>query len=163
VNGFVENLSTRLGTTSTCNAIADLHTSQITRVHAKSSQSAFTSRFLVTDLNNGDSSDSLVTLLPSNTSQLVIPLNYSAMFSQPPLQKSAQLIAPTVLVIISRRGPRRKHRSSIVAFVSVAAGTCLPSCFPETGCVTPFIKNMLPYRRALFRDRYTATGLHTTL
>jgi hypothetical protein len=38
----------------------------------------------------------------------------------------------------------RKHRSSNVAFVSVAAGTCLPSCCPETGCVTLFINNLLP-------------------
>jgi hypothetical protein len=65
VNGFVENLYTRLGTTITCNDIADLHTLPITRAHAKSCQSAFTSRFLVTDLTNGDSSDSLVTQFPS--------------------------------------------------------------------------------------------------
>jgi hypothetical protein len=51
--------------TSTYNAIADLHVLQLTRAHAKSSQSAFTSRFLVTDTNNGDSSASVVTLLPA--------------------------------------------------------------------------------------------------
>jgi hypothetical protein len=34
--------------------ITDLHTLQISRAHAKS-QSAFSSRFLVTVLNNGDS------------------------------------------------------------------------------------------------------------
>jgi hypothetical protein len=45
------------------NAIADLHTLQIT--HAKSSQSAFTSRFLVTDVNNGDSLASRAQVLPS--------------------------------------------------------------------------------------------------
>jgi hypothetical protein len=43
---------TRLGTTNSYNSIADLHDLQITRAHAKSSQSGFTSRFLVTDLNN---------------------------------------------------------------------------------------------------------------
>jgi hypothetical protein len=26
----------------------------------------------------------------------------------------------------------RKHRSTVFAFLSVAAGTCLPSCCPET-------------------------------
>jgi hypothetical protein len=36
------------------NAIANLHTLQIARAHAKSCQSAFTSRFLVKNLNNGD-------------------------------------------------------------------------------------------------------------
>jgi hypothetical protein len=54
MNRFIDHLYTRLGTTSTYNAVADLHTLQISRAHAKSSQSAFTSRFLVTDLNNGD-------------------------------------------------------------------------------------------------------------
>jgi hypothetical protein len=45
--------------------IADLRTLQITTVHAKSSQSAFTSYFLVTDLNNGDPSAPVFTLLLS--------------------------------------------------------------------------------------------------
>jgi hypothetical protein len=47
------------------NGIADLHTLQITRSHAKSCQSAFTGRFLVADLNNGDSSASVLTSLRS--------------------------------------------------------------------------------------------------
>jgi hypothetical protein len=34
-------------------------------LHDKSSQSVFTSRFLVTNLNNGDSSASMVMLLPA--------------------------------------------------------------------------------------------------
>jgi hypothetical protein len=38
-------------------------------------------------------------------------------------------------VITSRHEPRRKHSSSIVAFVSVAARTCLPSPCPETAVV----------------------------
>jgi hypothetical protein len=65
MNGFIDNLYTRLGTTSIYNDIADLHTLQITRAHVKFSQSAFTSRFLVTDLNNVDSSASAVTPLPA--------------------------------------------------------------------------------------------------
>jgi hypothetical protein len=65
VNGFIDHLYTRLGTTSNCNAIADLPTLQITRAHAKSSQSTCTGRFLVTDLSSGDSSASVVTLLPA--------------------------------------------------------------------------------------------------
>jgi hypothetical protein len=63
VNEFIDHLYTRLGTTSTYNAIADLHPLQITIAHAKSSQSAFTSRFLVTDLNDRDSSASVLTSL----------------------------------------------------------------------------------------------------
>jgi hypothetical protein len=58
-------LYTQLGATSNYNAIADLHTLQITTAQATSSQSVFTSRFLVTDLNNGDSSASVFTPLPA--------------------------------------------------------------------------------------------------
>jgi dolichol kinase len=43
----------------------------------------------------------------------------------------------TVLLITSRHGPHRKHRSSIVALVSVAAETCLPNRCLETSCLTP--------------------------
>jgi hypothetical protein len=46
-------------------AIAGLHNLQITRAHAKSSQSTFTSLFLVRDINDGDSSASVVTRFPA--------------------------------------------------------------------------------------------------
>jgi hypothetical protein len=62
---FIDHLYTWLRTTSTHNAIADIYILQITREHTKPSQSAFTSRFLVMDLNNGDSSASVVTPLPA--------------------------------------------------------------------------------------------------
>jgi hypothetical protein len=65
VNTFIGHLYTLLGTTCNCNAIAKLSTLQITRAHAKSSQFAFTSRFLVTDLNNENSSASVLTSLLS--------------------------------------------------------------------------------------------------
>jgi hypothetical protein len=63
VTRFIEHLYTQLVTTCNYSAIVNLHTSQITRAHAKSSQSAFNSRFLVTGLNNGDSSASVLTSL----------------------------------------------------------------------------------------------------
>jgi hypothetical protein len=56
VIGFIAHFNTLLVTTLDYNAIADLHTLQTTVVHAKSFQSAFTSRFLITDLNSGNSS-----------------------------------------------------------------------------------------------------------
>jgi hypothetical protein len=65
VTGFIEHLYTQLVTTSTYTAITSLHTLQITKAQAKSSQSAFTSCFLVTDLNNGDYSASVLMLLPA--------------------------------------------------------------------------------------------------
>jgi hypothetical protein len=118
VNGFIYYLHTRLGTTSTYNAIADLHTLQITATPAKPFPDSciFTSHSLATASINGDSS----------ASRAEVPS------SQPPLQNSTEFIALTFLVITSRHVPQRKHRSPTVAFVSVDAGTCLPSCCPET-------------------------------
>jgi hypothetical protein len=52
-------------TTSNHNVIANLHTLQIPTAHAKLSHSAFTSRFLVTVLNNWDSSASVLASLLS--------------------------------------------------------------------------------------------------
>jgi hypothetical protein len=92
-NGFIDHLYTRLGTTriSTYKAIAGLHTLQITRAHAKSSQSPFSSHFLATDVNNGDSSASVLTSLPlTSTHKLNCQYNYSAISSQPPLQNSTE-------------------------------------------------------------------------
>jgi hypothetical protein len=75
----------------------------------------------------------------ANTPQLVILLNYIC--SQPPLQISTEIIALTVLVITFRRGPHRKHRSSIIACVFVATGTCSPSRCPETVAVySPYLE-----------------------
>jgi hypothetical protein len=66
VNGFNDYLYTRLGTTSNYSDIADLHTLQISTAHAKpQSFIVFPSRCLVTDLNNGDSSASVLTPLPA--------------------------------------------------------------------------------------------------
>jgi hypothetical protein len=46
--------------TSNCNIIAKLHILHITTAHATPTQSAFTSRFPVTHLNNGDTSTSVL-------------------------------------------------------------------------------------------------------
>jgi hypothetical protein len=60
VTRFIGYLYTQHVTTSNDDAIAKPHTLQITEAHAKSSQFTFTSRFLVTDLNKGDSSASVL-------------------------------------------------------------------------------------------------------
>jgi hypothetical protein len=52
--------------TSNYTAIANLHILQITGAHAKPFQSAFTGRFTVTDLKNGDSSATVLKLLLSD-------------------------------------------------------------------------------------------------
>jgi hypothetical protein len=66
VTGFFEHLYMQLITASNYSAIANVHTLYITSAHTKSSQSAFTSCFLVMDLNNGDSSASVLTSLPTS-------------------------------------------------------------------------------------------------
>jgi hypothetical protein len=57
--GFTDYL--QIVTTSNYNTITNQDTLQITTAHAKPSQPASTSRFHVTDLNNGDSSASVLT------------------------------------------------------------------------------------------------------
>jgi hypothetical protein len=49
---FIDHL--QIVTKSNYSAIANLHSLQISKAPAKSSQSTFTIRLLVTDLNNGD-------------------------------------------------------------------------------------------------------------
>jgi hypothetical protein len=122
---------------STLWLISTLHKS----LHAKYSSacSVFTSRCLVTALNSGDSSASVL------SSSLSSDWTVNWIIAPPLLNLPwrTQLIALTVLVIISLHGPRRKRRSTIVVCVLVAAGTFLPSFCPKTVCITPLIKNPL--------------------
>jgi hypothetical protein len=60
--GFTDHL--QIVSTINYSASAYLYTLHVSRAQAKSSQSAFTSRFLVTDLNNGDFLASVLTSLP---------------------------------------------------------------------------------------------------
>jgi hypothetical protein len=62
--------------------------------------------------NSGDSSASRAQVLSSKS----------------PVQNSSELCP---LLMTPRHGPQRKRRTSIVAFVSVAAGKCPLSCCPE--------------------------------
>jgi hypothetical protein len=60
-----DHFNTPLVTISNYSAIANLHILQIVTAHFEPSQAAVTSSFPVTDLNNGDSSVSVLTsLLP---------------------------------------------------------------------------------------------------
>jgi hypothetical protein len=58
--------------------------------------------------------------LPPTTRRVTVQL------FEPASTRVTDLLLQTVLLITFRHGPHRKHRSSI-AFVFVAAGTCLPS------------------------------------
>jgi hypothetical protein len=77
-------LYTRLGTTSSYSTVADLHNLQITTAPVKPFLRCciFTSCSLATASNSGNSSVSVLTsLLPGDIRQL----NYSGIYSQPPL------------------------------------------------------------------------------
>jgi hypothetical protein len=66
-NFLVIRFIDHLQNVTTCNysAITDVHNLEIPPAHSKPSQSAFTSRFPVTDLNSGDSLASVLTSLLS--------------------------------------------------------------------------------------------------
>jgi hypothetical protein len=55
--GFIDHI--QIVTTSSYNTITNFHNLQLTTAHAKCSQSAFTSCFPVTDINNKDFSASV--------------------------------------------------------------------------------------------------------
>jgi hypothetical protein len=123
---------TRLGTTRNYSVIADIHSLQIIRVHPFTDCCVFISRSLATSSNSGDSSAS----------------HAQVVNSQPPVQNSTEFIAPTVVVITSRYRPHRKHHAHVIDCVSVAAGTCLPSCCPETAGARNHIENIVLLLRA---------------
>jgi hypothetical protein len=79
VNGFIGHLHISVGTSSKYSAIVDLYTLQITIAHTESSPACnvFNSRFLVTDVNNGDSSSSRAQVLPVLGSNLGRDTSYN--------------------------------------------------------------------------------------
>jgi hypothetical protein len=69
--GFIDHLQVVTTSDYEHNTIASFHTLQITAAQAKSFQSAFISRFLVTDFKNGDS-----TTAPTKSSLHRLPYNW---------------------------------------------------------------------------------------
>jgi hypothetical protein len=137
IGGLIDRLCTPLGTTSTYKAIADFHTSQINIAPVKLFPvcCVLTRRSLATASISGDSSASRAQVFlsqPPVQNSCQFSTNYSAISSQPPLQSSTELVAPTLLFITARDGWRRQHPVSRVACVTVAAATWSPSRCPET-------------------------------
>jgi hypothetical protein len=66
------------------------------------------------------------------------------------------LVVPVVFFITPRHGPRRQHHSSLYAYANRFRGNVFAS--PSNGLHKPFIKNLLPQQRTLFRDSYPARG-----
>jgi hypothetical protein len=84
------------------------------------------------------------------------------------LQPTANLLLQTVLLVTSWHGTHRKHRSSVVTLVSIAAETWLLNCCLETGCITPFlycvcVLRVLPINGCCLESNFLATGLCTTV
>jgi hypothetical protein len=106
VIGFIDYL--QIVTASNYNTIASLHTLQITAVHAKPSQSASTSRFQVSDLNNGESSALVLTSLLSGeypTTTLLLQLTKSqagGISHQPPSLRVTDWLTTDSLLNLSR-------------------------------------------------------------
>jgi hypothetical protein len=115
--------------TNNYNPIANLHTLQFTTLHAVF-QSAFTSRFPVTELNNGDS-----TTAPTKPSIRILPYKW--------------LNSKLVQVIISRLGPRRKHRYFCTTIVSLGRHL-FEKALHNNGYVYLFFKNLVYSRECCF-------------
>jgi hypothetical protein len=134
-------------------------------LHAKYSPacSAF-SRCLVTALNNGDSSASVLTPLLFGEYQANWTFNWTvapSLLSLPcRTQLSTDWVAPIIFLVTPLHGPDKKNTvsnsNSIVACVLVAAETSLQIHCLETGCITLlFIR--------LFRLHCIATSVHATM
>jgi hypothetical protein len=142
--GFIDRFTTRLETTSNYSAIAKVHTLQITTAHAKSFPACcvFTSRFLATASKRGDSSASALTSLLPGSQLWTNCCN---------CQLSSDSLTESYLT--SRHGPCRKHRSFLYSIVS--PGMCLfAKALPSNGCVSHFIKNLLPHQRVYSLQYY---------
>jgi hypothetical protein len=115
MNGCIDHLYTRLGTTSNYRAITNLHNTQITTTPTKFLQPlcspAFPWQRLLT-----------VEFLQLHALRYCL----HSLSCRTAYQLTTDLVAPTVK-ITPRHGPHREHHS-IVACVFVAVGTCLPSC-----------------------------------
>jgi hypothetical protein len=119
VTRFIDHFNKQVVTTGIYNAIVNLHILQINTAHAIPSQTDFTSRFPVTNLNNGYSSASVLTSFLSGeyaTSELLLQLtNSQAGCRHTPTSSSSQTdlqLSTSKLVsgVTSLHGLRRKHR-----------------------------------------------------
>jgi hypothetical protein len=72
------------------------------------------------------------------------------------------IFAPVFLLMTSRHGPRRKHRSLLYFIHFVVVGLFAKELFSD-GCVYPLIKNLLPNRGCCFLICFGVTGLHTAV
>jgi hypothetical protein len=144
VNGIVDHLHhSELQVITALSLISTLYKSSQHMLSLFPACCAFNSRSLATASTVEIPQHPALTSLLSGeypTTELLSTVNYSDISSQPSLQNSTELTAPTVLVITSRHGPHIKHSSSIVAFVFIAAGKCLLShCVEKGRCLFTYL------------------------
>jgi hypothetical protein len=147
VNEFIENLYTPLETTSNYSGFVYLHTLKITAARAKPFPACCLHQ---PSPNNGFwqwrffSFPRLSTLVTAACAELLSAVNLTtapSLFSLPcrnqlNCQLSTDWIAPIAFFITPWRRLHRKNLSSIVAFVFVSSGPCLPShCSETTVCL----------------------------
>jgi hypothetical protein len=158
VNGFIENLYTRLGTISNYSANGNLHNSKSLQHSLSLFQPAVSSPAV-----------SWQWLLTVEILQL-----HALRFSLHSLHAELNSTWLCPLLITYQQGPHRKHRSSIIAFVSVAAGTCLRSRCPETAAsrttentvlllLLAYMLRALPSNDRCLQSHRLTTGLYSTL
>jgi hypothetical protein len=135
-NGFIDHVYTRIGTTSSYSATAYLHNSQITTASARPFQAfcVFISSSLTTASNSRDSSASRAHSLRYRT-HLSTDSNW-LLTGSPQLSSLQPLCMDRVENIVS-------NSNSIVVFLFVAAGTCLPTSCLDRGCITPLFIRIL--------------------
>jgi hypothetical protein len=121
--------------------VADLNTLQITTAYAKPSQSAFISHFAETDLNDEDSSASVLTSLLSG---------------EHPTAKLNSILVP---LITRQHEPCKKHHLQqllVVVRGLVATGTHLfVKVLLSNSCIYLLIKNLLPSSGCCFMVCFT--------
>jgi hypothetical protein len=151
VNGFIDHLYTRLGTTSNYSRNANFHILRITTCQPSSVCGVFTSRCLVTALSSRDSSTSVLTSLLSDeypTTELSNEIqrpHFSAFLAE--LNGQPNSLLQTALLITSRQRPHRKQPVSIAVVQLLQlprTGTCLPCRCPETALyIRPSLGNCI--------------------
>jgi hypothetical protein len=129
--GFIDQLYTQLRTTSNYSAIANLNTLQITTAPDKSFPACcvFTSRYLVTASNSGDSPASV---LNSSFHRLLY---------------RTDMVAPIVFLITPRHGPSRKRlfQPYLCCCMRIRCRwDVFTDPFPSIGRLFLLIKNLLP-------------------
>jgi hypothetical protein len=136
VNGFIDHVYTRLGTTSNYSATANLHNSQIATAHSKPSPACcvFIRRSLVTAPNSGDSSVSRLQVLSS----------------QPPMRNRTNVVP--CLYVTSRHRPHRKHPVSNRKY-----------CCLHIRCHGNVFTEPLPRNCRCLRSHCSATGLYAAI